>query len=67
MYYYYVKTIGTEEKGAKNKSLHQVHQNTAEVLLPLFIQQLQARGLASIPVGECLGDDAANWYATTRT
>ncbi|KAM0285843.1 hypothetical protein ACHAQH_001306 [Verticillium albo-atrum] len=46
---------------------HDVHQNTAEVLVPEFLRVLKGTNLTAVPVGECLGDPQENWYLTTRT
>ncbi|KAM9877179.1 polysaccharide deacetylase family protein [Verticillium dahliae] len=45
----------------------QVHQNTAEVLVPEFLRILATTNLTAVPVGQCLGDPEENWYSTTRT
>ncbi|KAF3349403.1 Inhibitory regulator protein BUD2/CLA2 [Verticillium dahliae VDG2] len=46
---------------------HDVHQNTAEVLVPEFLRILATTNLTAVPVGQCLGDPEENWYSTTRT
>ncbi|KAG7113806.1 peptidoglycan-N-acetylglucosamine deacetylase like protein [Verticillium longisporum] len=46
---------------------HDVHQNTAEVLVPEFLRILATTNLTAVPVGKCLGDPEENWYSTTRT
>ncbi|KAL9941844.1 hypothetical protein D7B24_004200 [Verticillium nonalfalfae] len=46
---------------------HDVHQNTAEVLVPEFLRVLATTNLTAVPVGQCLGDPEENWYSTTRT
>ncbi|KAH8895470.1 polysaccharide deacetylase [Thozetella sp. PMI_491] len=44
---------------------HDVHENTANSLVEFELQTLQQRGFKAVTVGECLGDDAANWYRTS--
>jgi len=41
---------------------HDPYQPTAETFVPAIITYLASKGLKSVPVGECLGDDPANWY-----
>ncbi|KAM0330931.1 hypothetical protein ACHAQA_003888 [Verticillium albo-atrum] len=59
-----------EEKLAAGGSIalaHDVHQNTAEVLVPAFLKVLAGTNLTAVPVGACLGDPEENWYLATRT
>ncbi|KAH8893112.1 carbohydrate esterase family 4 protein [Thozetella sp. PMI_491] len=44
---------------------HDVHENTAYTLAEYMLQSVQSRGFRAVTVGECLGDDASNWYRTT--
>jgi len=46
---------------------HDPYQPTAETFLPAIITYLQGLGLKSVTVGECLGDDPANWYKSNTT
>ncbi|KAH8666448.1 hypothetical protein BX600DRAFT_461797 [Xylariales sp. PMI_506] len=41
---------------------HDVYQFTVEDLVPAAIADVKAKGLTLVPVGQCLGDPAANWY-----
>lgn len=41
---------------------HDVHRETAYTLAEYEIQHLQSRGYRPVTVGQCLGDDPANWY-----
>ncbi|KAI0129618.1 hypothetical protein BJ170DRAFT_282431 [Xylariales sp. AK1849] len=41
---------------------HDVYQNTVTTLVPKAIQDIKAKGLRAVTVGECLGDAPANWY-----
>jgi len=41
---------------------HDPFQPTADTFVPAIITYLGSKGLKSVTVGECLGDDAANWY-----
>ena len=41
---------------------HDVHRQTVYTLTEYEIQRLRARGYRPVTVGECLGDDPANWY-----
>ncbi|KAI2607843.1 carbohydrate esterase family 4 protein [Hypoxylon sp. NC1633] len=45
---------------------HDVELYTVEKLLPHMISELKKRGLASVTVGECLGDLEENWYRSGR-
>ncbi|KAF6834231.1 polysaccharide deacetylase family protein [Colletotrichum plurivorum] len=64
-------SVGIFEKGvAAGGSIalaHEVHQNTAEYLVPEFLRVIKEKGLRAVTVGECLGDAEANWYKTKRT
>ena len=69
---------GNQTAGGSISLNHDVYQPTAEVFVPTVIQYLSAKGLKcklhldqprkthltplAVPVGECLGDDEANWY-----
>jgi peptidoglycan/xylan/chitin deacetylase (PgdA/CDA1 family) len=46
---------------------HDTLQPTAETFVPAIIQYLASKGLRSVPVGECLGDDRVNWYRNGGT
>lgn len=41
---------------------HDVHRETVYTLAEYEIQRLRSRGFRAVTVGECLGDDPANWY-----
>jgi hypothetical protein len=41
---------------------HDIHRQTVYTLTEYEIQRLRARGYRPVTVGECLGDDPANWY-----
>lgn len=41
---------------------HDIHRTTAYDLTEYEIQRLTSRGYRAVTVGECLGDDPANWY-----
>jgi len=41
---------------------HDPYQPTADTFVPAIIEWLATKSLKSVPVGECLGDDPANWY-----
>ncbi|KAM5431516.1 putative peptidoglycan-N-acetylglucosamine deacetylase [Microsporum ferrugineum] len=41
---------------------HDVHQTTVELLVKQILDEVKARGLRAVTVGECLGDPQANWY-----
>ncbi|KAJ9238979.1 CAZyme family CE4 [Paecilomyces variotii] len=45
---------------------HDVRQWTVEVLVQAMIDEVSARGLRMVPVGECLGDPADLWYRGPR-
>ncbi|OJD37641.1 carbohydrate esterase family 4 protein [Diplodia corticola] len=44
---------------------HDIHQQTAQNLTEFMLQTLQAAGYTAVTVGECLGDDEANWYRSS--
>ncbi|KXH27886.1 polysaccharide deacetylase, partial [Colletotrichum nymphaeae SA-01] len=64
-------SVGIFEKGVDAGGsialAHEVHQNTAEYLVPEFLRIIKEKGLNAVTVGECLGDAEANWYKTKRT
>jgi peptidoglycan/xylan/chitin deacetylase (PgdA/CDA1 family) len=41
---------------------HDTHQQTAYNLTEHTLQQFKSKGFRMVTVGECLGDDRANWY-----
>ncbi|KAL2129200.1 hypothetical protein VTI74DRAFT_8101 [Chaetomium olivicolor] len=41
---------------------HDSLQHTSHSLVPYMLNEIQARGLRAVTVGECLGDPAENWY-----
>ncbi|KAF4869354.1 Chitin deacetylase [Colletotrichum siamense] len=64
-------SVGIFEEGLKKGGsialAHEVHQNTAEYLVPEFLRIIKENNLNAVTVGECLGDPEANWYKTKRT
>ncbi|KAK2018363.1 glycoside hydrolase/deacetylase [Colletotrichum eremochloae] len=64
-------SVGIFEKGVNAGGsialAHEVHQNTAEYLVPEFLRIIKEKNLRAVTVGECLGDPKANWYMTKRT
>ncbi|KDN69886.1 putative polysaccharide deacetylase [Colletotrichum sublineola] len=64
-------SVGIFEKavnaGGSIALAHEVHQNTAEYLVPEFLRIIKEKNLRAVTVGECLGDPKANWYKTKRT
>ncbi|EFQ32771.1 polysaccharide deacetylase [Colletotrichum graminicola] len=64
-------SVGIFEKGVDAGGsialAHDVHQNTAEYLVPEFLRIIKEKNLRAVTVGECLGDPKANWYKTKRT
>src|ERR1700753_1287795 len=46
---------------------HDPLPNTANTLVPYILNLLASKGLKSVPVGQCLGDDPANWYRTSES
>ncbi|KAK1999776.1 polysaccharide deacetylase [Colletotrichum falcatum] len=55
------------DDGGSISLAHDVHQNTAEYLVPEFLRIVKEKNLRAVTVGECLGDPKANWYKTKRT
>ncbi|KAF4425050.1 deacetylase [Fusarium austroafricanum] len=49
-------------KGGSIVLMHDVHQNTAQNILPRIIQATLGSGKRGVTVGECLGDPETNWY-----
>ncbi|KAK9464044.1 uncharacterized protein V1516DRAFT_95950 [Lipomyces oligophaga] len=45
--------------------MHDIHNQTVYHLTGYFLQVLKRTGYKTVTVGECLGDDAANWYRST--
>jgi len=45
---------------------HDVYATTVQTLAQRMIDELKAKGLSAVTVGECLGDPASNWYRTGR-
>ncbi|PVH87234.1 carbohydrate esterase family 4 protein [Cadophora sp. DSE1049] len=43
---------------------HDIHNQTANVLVEYMLQGLQREGYKAVTVGECLGDPKSNWYRT---
>jgi peptidoglycan/xylan/chitin deacetylase (PgdA/CDA1 family) len=41
---------------------HDIHYQTVYTLAEYEIKRVQARGYRPVTVGQCLGDDPANWY-----
>ncbi|KAK2052915.1 polysaccharide deacetylase [Colletotrichum caudatum] len=64
-------SVGLFEEGVNDGGsislAHDVHQNTAEYLVPEFLRIIKEKNLRAVTVGECLGDPKANWYKTKRT
>jgi len=53
---------GNQTAGGSLSLNHDPYQPTADTFVPAIISYLAGKGLKSVPVGECLGDDPANWY-----
>jgi len=53
---------GNQTAGGTISLNHDPYQPTADTFIPAIITYLAEKGLKSVTVGECLGDDAANWY-----
>jgi len=53
---------GNQTAGGSLSLNHDPYQATADTFVPAIIAYLKGKGLTSVPVGECIGDDAANWY-----
>jgi hypothetical protein len=63
---------GNQTAGGTLSLNHDPYQPTADTFLPAILSYLSSKGLQSVTVGECLGDDPANWYrggsvSTTNT
>jgi hypothetical protein len=58
---------GNQTAGGTLSLNHDPYITTAQDFVPAIITYLDGKGLKSVPVGECLGDDAANWYRTNGT
>ncbi|KAK0115365.1 chitin deacetylase [Cadophora gregata f. sp. sojae] len=43
---------------------HDIHNQTANVLVEYMLQGLQKAGYKAVTVGDCLGDPKSNWYRT---
>lgn len=43
---------------------HDIHNQTANVLVEYMLQRIQSMGYRAVTVGTCLGDPKANWYRT---
>ncbi|KAJ5168979.1 uncharacterized protein N7482_004573 [Penicillium canariense] len=41
---------------------HDSQENTAGILVPRMLEEVRARGLQAVTVGECLGHPSALWY-----
>ena len=41
---------------------HDIHQQTAEVLVEHMLKAIKEKGYRAVTVGECLGDSKENWY-----
>jgi peptidoglycan/xylan/chitin deacetylase (PgdA/CDA1 family) len=54
-------------RGGTISLAHDPNQYTVQNLAGRMVQILAAKGLKSVPVGQCLGDPAANWYRTSRS
>jgi len=53
---------GNQTAGGTLSLNHDPYQPTADTFLPAILAYLKGKGLQSVTVGECLGDDPANWY-----
>jgi len=53
---------GNQTAGGTISLNHDPYQATGETFVPAIIAYLDSKGLKSVPAGECLGDDEANWY-----
>jgi hypothetical protein len=42
--------------------MHDIHQDTVNILVPWVLDQVKTFGYQTVTVGECLGDPAENWY-----
>ncbi|KAF4215220.1 hypothetical protein CNMCM6805_008431 [Aspergillus fumigatiaffinis] len=45
---------------------HDVHEQTVHTLTRAMLEEIRARGLQTVTVGDCLGDPEAFWYRTSR-
>ncbi|KAJ5693207.1 hypothetical protein N7462_002630 [Penicillium macrosclerotiorum] len=45
---------------------HDSHENTVAILVDNMLDEVEARGLSTVTVGECLGDPPEFWYRTDR-
>ncbi|KAI9931246.1 hypothetical protein ASPWEDRAFT_101017 [Aspergillus wentii DTO 134E9] len=45
---------------------HDVHQQTVATLTQAMLDEIRARGLETVTVGECLGDPEGEWYRASR-
>ncbi|KAG9238618.1 carbohydrate esterase family 4 protein [Amylocarpus encephaloides] len=43
---------------------HDIHNQTSEVLVEHMLKGLTSKGYRPVTIGQCLGDDKANWYRT---
>ena len=41
---------------------HDIHEQTAHVLVDFMLETLADYGYRAVTVGECLGDPSENWY-----
>jgi len=53
---------GNQTNGGTMSLNHDVYEPTADVFVPAIIEYLASKNLKSVTVGECIGDDEANWY-----
>ena len=42
--------------------MHDIHEQTVHNLTAYVLDTLTAKGFRTVTVGECLGDQPANWY-----
>lgn len=55
----------TASSGAKWLDIqHDIHEQTANNLTEFMLKTITDLGYKGVTVGECLGDDKANWYRT---
>ncbi|EAW10444.1 chitin deacetylase [Aspergillus clavatus NRRL 1] len=45
---------------------HDVHEQTVTTLTRAMLEEIRARGLQTVTVGQCLGDPKEYWYRTSR-
>jgi peptidoglycan/xylan/chitin deacetylase (PgdA/CDA1 family) len=55
------------DNGATITLAHDPLQLTVQNLVPYMINAIKAKGLTSIPVGQCMGEDPSLWYTTSRS